>query len=1305
MQNDEYTGAQREEEKEMNAADMLRQAAQEFIQVPAEPTEQEQKQPSAQAEQPEPSTEGTPQSEQKDQSMPWQEGYDAGDFLRTGAETVLAPPTGMIDFGVDLVNKIPGVEIPKLPEFNDRGLQALREMSGIIGPTILASRGIGKLGMAGHARTGAAALKGNKAAKALHALGEDKAFKYFAGTLGTGAAGGVLVDQISSQQGKDPNAQATLRQLLNTPKGERLFGIFPEEWATLDSDTPDMIRRKNMNEGLGMGIVSDLAIGTAKFLRLIMPGGELREGISYVPKDELAKDYDARVKAEAEQKVSDNVIEDTMAKGAQRRSDAMDEIGKINYAEQFDPEVTKPIKFFHDVFGWNEMGIRPVDSDMRDLMVQQYMIENNIGTSYGRIGSVWTDHSLKFATKGAEGAYTVLRGLAEQLKSSGKFDAGVGNQKITHKQLLESAENLANQLQGESFRTVQGVLESLKFTDQSGQRVLNDEGYQVVNRVIKKYMDDFLNMDLAKAQAYSDISISGQVSDLAEGARMVEDSAAIERAQEQILDRLEYLMIQKAQRSYVSGRGLAMLKTIRDNAKAKMRGVSVETIVADETKDAFDKILDETKGAIKSMRAVSKERPQWLGPLMLAFELTDGKVNSMAALNNWMKESSGTIGKAFIDRQPEIPSLVMQGVWANIYNSILSAIGTPIKAGLSNLVLLAERPIATAVGGISDVKTLRRGWYQYQALGETLSLGTQYMVQVFKRASKDPNKVDWLLKSDFQRRNQENIELYRAYADVAEQEGNLGPSIMLGHIETLNDLGNHPLLRFGMNAMSAFDGFTSSVIANVEARGRAWDVVTKNGAEPLDEVKLQEIRKKVYDEMWDENGVLTDEAVSYAAKEIAMNQDQPMVDSLGKMLQAYPFLKPFMMFPKTSINVMRFADTHSPVTIFARDYNDIALKKRSSFSKADFERILNDRGLLKRDGFDEQRFATLQAEIRGRKAIGSLAIMGTINLFLNGRIRGSGHFDKETNTLRREANYKPLTIQGLDGDWYSYENLGAITDVISLTADIMEQVHTLSPFDMQNNLARLGFIISAHFTNKSFMSGLEPLFDITSGNGSSINRWVSSFGSSAFPLSGMRNEMARLIHHDLRVLENDVFDQLANRNPIAKGTLPKQTSWITGETVGAPRNIWEQFWNTYFPWKSYGGQTELEKFLVDIEFDVRPSLRTDGKGVEYTNEERALLFDIMGEQKFFHNELKKIYRTNKDWLKSYKEAPTNRDHKQWRNLHNRINMALSRAIRAAEGSKDFIYRDDVRRKRGVNRQLQYENRRGNVERLIELKNK
>ena len=36
-----------------------------------------------------------------------------------------------------------------------------------------------------------------------------------------------------------------------------------------------------------------------------------------------------------------------------------------------------------------------------------------------------------------------------------------------------------------------------------------------------------------------------------------------------------------------------------------------------------------------------------------------------------------------------------QGMWSNIYNSVLSSIGTPLKAGLSNLSLMIERPIAT----------------------------------------------------------------------------------------------------------------------------------------------------------------------------------------------------------------------------------------------------------------------------------------------------------------------------------------------------------------------------------------------------------------------------------------------------------------------------------------------------------------------------------------------------------------------------------------------------------------------------------
>ena len=53
-------------------------------------------------------------------------------------------------------------------------------------------------------------------------------------------------------------------------------------------------------------------------------------------------------------------------------------------------------------------------------------------------------------------------------------------------------------------------------------------------------------------------------------------------------------------------------------------------------------------------------------------------------------------------------------------------------------------------------------------------------------------------------------------------------------VEAQNDLAQHPWLRFGQRGMQAFDGFTQAVVANWEARGRAWDTVTQGGLIPLD---------------------------------------------------------------------------------------------------------------------------------------------------------------------------------------------------------------------------------------------------------------------------------------------------------------------------------------------------------------------------------------------------------------------------------------------------------------------------------------
>ena len=88
----------------------------------------------------------------------------------------------------------------------------------------------------------------------------------------------------------------------------------------------------------------------------------------------------------------------------------------------------------------------------------------------------------------------------------------------------------------------------------------------------------------------------------------------------------------------------------------------------------------------------------------------------------------------------------------------------------------------------------------------------------------------------------------------------------------MNDLAEHPWLRFSANSMTAFDGFTRSYIGSIEARGRAYDQIFKLGGEKAinaDDVK--KLSKGLYDHMFDNKAIITDEADEYATREIPMN--------------------------------------------------------------------------------------------------------------------------------------------------------------------------------------------------------------------------------------------------------------------------------------------------------------------------------------------------------------------------------------------------------------------------------------------------
>ena len=652
-----------------------------------------------------------------------------------------------------------------------------------------------------------------------------------------------------------------------------------------------------------------------------------------------------------------------------------------------------------------------------------------------------------------------------------------------------------------------------------------------------------------------------------------------------------------------------------------------------------------------------------------------------------------------------MPSAWTAGMWANIYNTVLSSVGTPLKAGASNLALMIERPVATWVGAklAGDAATIRRGHYMYRVgLVDTLQKATSHMNQIYRRARTDPASVGYVMRDDIARKNENTVTLLRSFADAKEAEGFFGPSVITNQIEAMNDLAEHPWLRFSANAMTAFDGFTRSFIGSIESRARAYDALVDVGEE-ITEKKIKDISEFIYKDMFDEKGFISDKAVEYASREIAMNQNNATVNALSQFINRAPILKPFLMFPKTSMNMLAFSGSHNPLGLFINDLNAFKLPF-DQMNQIDIERLFSERGIPV-DKNAKATYDTIRAELKGRKAIGTLTVLGAVGMFTGDNIRGNGLYDKNRQRARRELKWKPKTYRGWDGNWYSYDNLGALGDWLSLTVDIMDNFDSLDEPSISTFLNKMGHILSANLTNKSFTAGLEPLNDVLAGDPAAMSRWGASFSSSLLPLSGFRNELGRLIDPQRKETEQEFFQQLANRNVFAKSHLPDAHDWIDGGKIGEPTNFFTRVWNTYSPWFKQSERISPEKqYLIDIEFDGRPSLRTHGKGVEYSIDERSEVTDLMGQSKYFRNEVRKIMnsKAGKDFRKAYKTAGVSLDRKEFRMIHKRLTHALRTAQRLAESK--LSNRRDIQTKQYRNNQIERYTRTGETDKIKELLN-
>jgi len=1344
--------------------------------------------PTATATQPEQSTQQSStegKTEQKrDQQSIYEEGFDLGDAARATSQQAVAAQVGLIDFGTDLVNIIPGVNIPKIPKFENDVAEAGRNISSVLIPTIFGGMALKGAGAAAHGRVG-------------WNLGNSK-FVQWVGKTGLDTLAGVGVDAVS-RQSLDDNLTGTLKKQFPAT-----WDWIPDSWATLDSDSPDQKRQKNIQEGAGLGLLTSLAEGVGVAVnafkgarRTVRTYGEsaqstawLREnaevdvattkakniynnrpaaegvdvdqrtqwddldpeqqegilktyeeegmigdrpekifnflnnqpGIEYNRQwSELSQEEQARwVEFYRKEGFLGDEVQETIENAILKQEESLDEIGVSNIANGADPE--QPIRGVDDLFEHTESGSRTVDNlGIVGASIDNVRIAKNYDTVYGRLGNAISEPAMDYAGQGASNTMEVVTGLARQLDDAGPVAQSGKNWTVSAEDAVKQGDITAALMfePGMTVDELRRIVDPMMMTNEAGAVVLSEDGYKGVVKALGMYREELAGSTLARAQALATTSVAGQTSDMAESARLMTGSPAREQLENRILENMKFLMTSKNVSSYYLRRKRAALNYFSRGFKSAEK---FQEITAQEVDGVLEQITRDTDKFFKNAQIIRETNPEAFDNLLLAYELTDGNIDSMHKLSKYIDDSVTNLGKGIIDLNPQVDNLLISGIWANIYNSVLSGIGTPISAIAGNVGGLVAKPLTLFGGAVinQDLKTLQRSWLAYSAIGDTLGKALKYSGSVFRKASQDPDAVRGITRTDLVMARQEKMQLIKNVAASEAAKGNTGLQQYVRVIEFIDDAARNPWLRLGPNALTAVDGLTSAFIANANSRFMALDELAKMGKKAT-RADIKAIADKRYAEMFDSNGLITDKATKWASDEIALNLNSPIATGVQDASKYIPAIKPFMMFQTTGVNMTEMMGKYAPIPIaFQRDINDLAftsLQKLLS-NEAKVDELLTVRGydVSNMDSMSKaNRIAEIQAETKGRKAIGALAVTGAIGLIMNDRMTGDGLYDKEAQRVRTKlTGWKPRSIKGPDGKWYSYESLGPIADWLAAVANVSDNFDMVGETVVDNMFNKLTFVMGAAVFDRSAVSSLEPLFDMLNGNGAAAQRWSSGFLNSIGPLASARNDFGKILSEGLREVDSEFTSFLQNRNLYTEHLSPdNRLPYVYNPLDGKVANSYgllQRLWNATSPIKVHDGQSEEQEFLTAMEYDLNTTFKTRN-GVALTPDERSELFRIMGEDGYFKNEVKLIMKDAKDW-KTLESLRAKRrsfvgtdklDSMKWQSIGLRLRQAQNDAEKLAFAQMDPAMREAIDA-RILQKNLQDEaNREGEIAETLNIR--
>ena len=1173
---------------------------------------------------------------------------DVEETLIKDAGTQLA----MVDFGMDVVGNIPGLagiddKWDEVTRFSTPAARDIRDINSIITPSIA-------LGMASGGAT--TAIGGRLG---LNGLGR--------GALGvTGrAATDASIAALSDYSERDTGVMNALDGWLDK-HGNPLGMNIPDAVKVMDGDDPRARHFKLMTEAAGFSVIGDALGYLLSRGKGIMPW--------FKPKDEVADTYkgqQARMNPDPDSITTTSVIEKDMEKledlldackispkkfkkqydkltdqydrivneyvetgassatrdpmnsyvaRAQNTRDAVtDDLAssKIMRAVNAGEEVPKFDKDIHSKTVGEESTFKPAvpNGNVARNMVDVDMIVRGETPKNAPPAPVVTEAMLYkgYALKGK--SRDIIQGIAEESRATGNFDAVIDQARSTNKSMRESAWQLEADIVGaesvDQLKKLFADKKDLKTLGSDQIEYLTDEAAVRSARAMTILTDTFLGEDITLASARVLKTTANEVSVLGEAMNKFKGSVDEDKVLQVMQDKMAFLFEEYGINKYIAGWSLQNKKWWQ---RIFRRELDPEELVSQLSEFQIQN-AERARKLVEEYGLLRKNNPEAARALAAAVDASNGDIDTLVKLNKWAAKQMSPTG-LLVNPDGDGLNLFTKGLKSTWYNNVLSAASLG-KAIAGNGMQLVIQPLDYMVGaGIMDIMSagkyqmVKQGWFAYQATIETQKKALGDAVRMFKKASKDPDSVNELIRKDYRFDDDAKWEVMDRMYELKVKEGDKAGASWIAWMKLNRNVAKNPIMRSATNGMLGVDAYTATLNATASSRFRAyWDEL--GSGQKTSYGRLVAGEAKHYSNVFDTNGVIKDSWVKHTTEGMALNADTLIGKAVNGITDTFPVMTPFLAFPNTGANWLRRSFNYQPVLNMIG--SDVRKTLLANTSEEVAEALLEHGIDASKEAHPEMLLRNLKAIYMGRVANGVLLVSSLSAYALGGNIRGNYPRDATSKRQWQQAGIKPKTIN-VGGAWMSFDGILPLDPILTMIGDMAYYANDIGEAPLENWRDKLVWTFVASYANNTPLQGLEPLQEAMGGDDSALTRFLANQARSFVPQSGNLGMLANMVSDSTKDIYNDFNGYLMNKMPGFNTMLVPEIDPYTGKEVNAIHNPILRIINAASPVKVHGAKEEWREWLYKSGYPGIARIRKDSTGsFEYPAEIRNAIYKTMGE--------------------------------------------------------------------------------------------